>query len=176
VTPATSDKLAKLIPLLASDKDGEVLGAVGAIKRVLASNGSDLHRLAEMVTAPSLDSESADAAWELYYGALADKEMLRTQLSRDREELRRLRADNEQLCLTQARRQIVGALRARSAVQNGRAVQTGHDTASSRREAVLSILRAEGASLSDRDIASCVGVSPQTVNTWRKRLRAGGAS
>ena len=40
------DKLKKLIPMLASDKDGEVIAAVGAIKRTLQSNGSDFHDLA----------------------------------------------------------------------------------------------------------------------------------
>src|SRR6267142_510688 len=40
------DRLKKLIPMLASDKDGEVIAAVSAIKRTLQSNESDLHDLA----------------------------------------------------------------------------------------------------------------------------------
>ncbi len=40
------DRLKKLIPMLASDQDGEKLATVGAIIRTLQSNGSDLHDLA----------------------------------------------------------------------------------------------------------------------------------
>src|SRR6266853_5809801 len=40
------NKLKKLIPMLASDKDGEVIAAVGAIRRTLQSNESDFHDLA----------------------------------------------------------------------------------------------------------------------------------
>ena len=42
-------KLGKLIRLLSSDKDGEVLGAVGAIKRTLKSANLDVHDLAGLV-------------------------------------------------------------------------------------------------------------------------------
>jgi hypothetical protein len=47
VTPAASDKLGKLIRMLSSDKDGEVLAAALAIKRTLAAEGSDIHALAD---------------------------------------------------------------------------------------------------------------------------------
>lgn len=47
MTPAASDKLAKLVRLLSSDKDGEVLAAASAIKRTLATEGSDIHALAD---------------------------------------------------------------------------------------------------------------------------------
>ena len=47
MTPAASDKLAKLLRLLCSDKDGEVLAAASAIKRTLATEGSDIHALAD---------------------------------------------------------------------------------------------------------------------------------
>ena len=40
------DRLKKLIPMLASDQDGEKLATVGAIIRTLQANGSDLHDLA----------------------------------------------------------------------------------------------------------------------------------
>jgi hypothetical protein len=43
-------KLAKLIPLLASDKLGEVLNAVQAIKNLLASAGLDLHDLVTLIS------------------------------------------------------------------------------------------------------------------------------
>jgi hypothetical protein len=46
-------KLALLIPLLASDKDGEVIAAVTAIRKTLAGTGSDLHELARAISAPT---------------------------------------------------------------------------------------------------------------------------
>jgi hypothetical protein len=52
VTPAASDKLAKLVRLLSSDKDGEVLAAASAIKRTLAAEGSDIHALADALCRP----------------------------------------------------------------------------------------------------------------------------
>jgi hypothetical protein len=52
VTPAASDKLAKLLRLLSSDKDGEVLAAASAIKRTLAAEGSDIHALADTLCRP----------------------------------------------------------------------------------------------------------------------------
>jgi hypothetical protein len=42
-------KLGKLIRLLSSDKDGEVLAAVGAIKRTLQSEGINIHSLAAVI-------------------------------------------------------------------------------------------------------------------------------
>ena len=42
-------RLANLIRMLASDKDGEVLAAVAALKRTLAGSGADLHTLAARV-------------------------------------------------------------------------------------------------------------------------------
>jgi hypothetical protein len=41
-----ANRIGKLIRMLGSDKDGEVLGAACAIKRTLESAGSDLHDLA----------------------------------------------------------------------------------------------------------------------------------
>jgi hypothetical protein len=51
-------KLAKLFPLLGSDKDGEVLGTVEALKRTLRSAGHDFHDLAKVLTAPSRHAAS----------------------------------------------------------------------------------------------------------------------
>lgn len=42
-----ADRLAKLIPLLASDKDGEVVATARAISRTLKAAGSDFHALAD---------------------------------------------------------------------------------------------------------------------------------
>jgi len=49
-----TDKIRKLIPRLASNHDGEVLGTVAAIRRTLESAGCDLHALAAVVNAPSM--------------------------------------------------------------------------------------------------------------------------
>jgi hypothetical protein len=46
-----ADKIGKLIRLLASDRDREVLGAARAIVRTLANSGLDLHALAEGIGA-----------------------------------------------------------------------------------------------------------------------------
>ena len=49
-------------------------------------------------------------------------------------------------------------------------VHSGHRTTAEKRAAVLSTLDAHP-ELSDREIARRLGVSPQTVNTWRKKRR-----
>ena len=64
-----ASKLARLIPLLSSDKDGEVFGAARAIGRTLHSAGLDWHDLAGAVTerqplaALILRSEQAPGQW-----------------------------------------------------------------------------------------------------------------
>ena len=47
-----TDKCAKLVRLLGSDNDGEVLAVIAALKRVLASVGLDLHDLAKRIVDP----------------------------------------------------------------------------------------------------------------------------
>jgi hypothetical protein len=58
-------KLAKLLRLLSSDKDGEVLAAVAAIKRTLDIADMDLHDLADAVTAGFRrpEKQRTPAAW-----------------------------------------------------------------------------------------------------------------
>ena len=51
---AARPALAKLIRLLASDVDGEVLGAAHALGRALKANGCDFHDLASIVEAPPI--------------------------------------------------------------------------------------------------------------------------
>jgi hypothetical protein len=46
----TDERLAKLIRMLGSDRDGEVVATVVALKRALAANGLDLHDLADRLT------------------------------------------------------------------------------------------------------------------------------
>jgi len=49
----TAPKLAKLLPLLSSDQDGEVIAAARAISRALASVGADWHDLVKVLTEPA---------------------------------------------------------------------------------------------------------------------------
>ena len=53
---ALAPKLDKLLPLLASDKDGEVVAAARAVGRTLAAAGLDFHDLAAAVAAPAVSS------------------------------------------------------------------------------------------------------------------------
>jgi hypothetical protein len=48
-----ADKLGKLIRLLGSDRDGEVVAAAQALQRTLKSAGADLHTLADLVEKPN---------------------------------------------------------------------------------------------------------------------------
>jgi hypothetical protein len=55
--PATiTPTLSRLIALLGSDRSGEVIAAVSAIGRVLASSGADFHDLARAI-APTADTD-----------------------------------------------------------------------------------------------------------------------
>jgi hypothetical protein len=45
----TEEKLEKLVRLLSSDKEGEVVAAARAIQRTLSNAGSDIHELAERI-------------------------------------------------------------------------------------------------------------------------------
>jgi hypothetical protein len=51
------DKLGKLLPMLSSDHDGERVGAVAAIERVLKNHGRDWHDLAAVLVANSVSRE-----------------------------------------------------------------------------------------------------------------------
>jgi hypothetical protein len=53
LTPSAQHKLGKLLRLLSSDKDGEVLAAASAIMRTLAAEGSDIHNLADTLCRPA---------------------------------------------------------------------------------------------------------------------------
>jgi hypothetical protein len=55
LSPAVRDKLAKLLPLLSSDRDGERVGAVAAIDRVLKSEKLDWHDLAAQIRAEPVE-------------------------------------------------------------------------------------------------------------------------
>jgi hypothetical protein len=60
IDTATRSSLGKLLRLLASDVDGEVLGAVRALRRVLATNKLDLHDLANIIESPSIAPSSGN--------------------------------------------------------------------------------------------------------------------
>ena len=52
------DKLAALIPRLASDSPGEVAATAAAITRQLSKAGADWHDLADKLTPPETPAES----------------------------------------------------------------------------------------------------------------------
>jgi hypothetical protein len=52
-SPELRGKLAKLVRLLASPREGEALAAARAIERTLASEGGDIHDLADVLTGPA---------------------------------------------------------------------------------------------------------------------------
>jgi hypothetical protein len=65
-------KLAKLIRLLASDKDGELVAAVHAIKRTLESCGLDMHALADGVEGTNGKKFTEQDALEIYQRGVED--------------------------------------------------------------------------------------------------------
>lgn len=52
---STTERLAKILPLLASDKDGEVLAAVGKIRGALEAEGADFHDLVRRIGVGRVD-------------------------------------------------------------------------------------------------------------------------
>ena len=55
---AVREKLGKLLPMLSSSHNGERVGAVAAIERVLRSNGFDWHDLTGLITSPPAGAPS----------------------------------------------------------------------------------------------------------------------
>ena len=56
-----TNRLSKLIRLLSSDRDGEVVATARAIRRTLQSEGLDVHALAEQVEKPRSSFNEAEA-------------------------------------------------------------------------------------------------------------------
>jgi hypothetical protein len=83
-------RLAKLVALLSSDKDGEVLGAVEAMKRLLGTVDADFHDLARVVEGDDhRDTARRDDDWvDLIHRLLANAGSLS---DRDYEFLRSMR-------------------------------------------------------------------------------------
>ena len=67
-----SHKLDPLVRRLASDKDGEVVACVAAMKRQLAKVGLDFHDLADQLTAPEAAAEDDAPAVFTNYGAAVE--------------------------------------------------------------------------------------------------------
>jgi hypothetical protein len=65
LSPDVAAKIGKMIRLLASDIDGEVLSAVAALQRALAGAGADLHELAAMIE--NYTEVDLDGAYDLGY-------------------------------------------------------------------------------------------------------------
>jgi hypothetical protein len=65
--------LAKLIRMLSSDRDGEVVASVHAMRRLLASVGLSLHDLADAIELPARASQHDDDAddWRVMAKACA---------------------------------------------------------------------------------------------------------
>jgi hypothetical protein len=61
--PSAQDKLGKLLRMFSSDKDGEVLAATAAIKCTLATEGLDIHSLADALcqSAPRAEAKARRA-------------------------------------------------------------------------------------------------------------------
>jgi hypothetical protein len=53
-----ADKLSKLIRMLSSDRDGEIVAAVHGIRRTLQGAGCDIHDLANAITKPATKGSS----------------------------------------------------------------------------------------------------------------------
>ena len=70
MSPKLADRLSKLLPLLASDKEGEVLATVRAIRAALLGEGLDLHDLSasiangDVVTTPRAPQIAAAPTWD----------------------------------------------------------------------------------------------------------------
>jgi hypothetical protein len=82
MTPETVGKLAKLLPLLASNQEGEVLSAARMIVRTLKAGGHDLHDLVKCIVpgqpkpqaASSTRARSSDFAEEMATEAAREAE------------------------------------------------------------------------------------------------------
>jgi hypothetical protein len=70
--PILAGKLGKLLRLLGSDRDGEVLGAVHALRRTLAQAGLDLHALVAGIEGNGAGRYTEADALEIYRRGVAD--------------------------------------------------------------------------------------------------------
>ena len=79
-----ANKLGKLIRLLSSDRDGEVVSAARAISRTLDSEKLDIHALANVVEGAEAPTSLAEPSWhEIARECAAHRDQLR-DYERDR--------------------------------------------------------------------------------------------
>ena len=113
-------QVAKLLPLLASDKDGEVLGAAAALVRTLKSAGHDLHDLAKRVTAdqPQPTGNGTKTLWNMaeFVGPHPDS-LEQRELEFIHDMLRRYRRGYRRLSVKQA--SWIGSIYARVYLATG---------------------------------------------------------
>jgi hypothetical protein len=67
IDPSTAEKLEKLIKMLSSDKDGEVVAAARAIQRTLNGSGSDVHELAARIKGGKLSESEMRKIYDAAY-------------------------------------------------------------------------------------------------------------
>jgi hypothetical protein len=71
LTPV-ADRLGKLVRMLSSDKDYEVLATVQALRRTLTGAGADIHALAAMIEKPTNGGVSEKDLKRVYDAGVAD--------------------------------------------------------------------------------------------------------
>jgi hypothetical protein len=70
---AIADRIGKLLRLLSSDQDGEVVAAVRAIQRTLEGEKLDIHALADRIEQPANGKKFSEAeAKEIYLRGVTD--------------------------------------------------------------------------------------------------------
>jgi hypothetical protein len=67
IDAGAAEKLEKLLKLLASDKDGEVVAAAHAIRRTLTSAGTDFHELAARVKGEKIPESEMKRVYDAGY-------------------------------------------------------------------------------------------------------------
>jgi hypothetical protein len=93
LTPSARDRLGKLVRMLSSDKPGEVVAATEAIKRTLATEGFDIHSLADALCQPASEAKPREAEtaddparttdWHAVACACAEREVLLSARERE---------------------------------------------------------------------------------------------
>lgn len=73
IPPVIAPKLAKLLPLLASDHDGEVVATARAIGRTLVAAGLDWHALAAALTQPASEPSVNGFDWRAAWTSACDR-------------------------------------------------------------------------------------------------------
>jgi transposase-like protein len=186
-------KLSKVLALVDSHQDGEALAALRAARLMLNNAGLAFQDLAmpSLTTLPEADEERA-MAYALMKSLRLQIQSLESQLSRVTKEAEDARADAEKWRMTASaadqslsrsraeaeRWRLLAKETAEQLWDMGQMMTQSKDTSrrlADRRLEIGDYLRApETAHWSDREIARRVGVSPQTVANWRRKLQDDG--